>query len=262
MGLTSGDIAELTYFFTTPDAGALRGEVLAAQTYEPKGSGTYDPYTDTRLVTLVTSAVRASKSEATRVKRVLEHLLEATDGRKHFDILRRAFEPLEGKRQVLPLEEFRYPEVARITPAALEAGVELAQAEERTRLLEAAYEAARVSGCSSISTAARVLETDRRLELYGVRVHDSDVRSAAGRAIERAMNPRDAALLTAVKKQMLDLVNAAGDAYRAARDDLGASRRRDRAERRKANEDLLAELLGKKHRKERERFEARLRRAS
>jgi len=254
MGLTNGDVAELTYYFATPDGGTTSGESLAAQTYEPRGSGSYDPYTDNRLARLVAAGVRRHRSDETRVKRVIEQLLERPDGRKHFDTLRRAFEPLPLR--ALSEDEFRWPEVARITSAAIARGRELAEHEEHQRLLEGAYDEAKTAGCSSISTSMRVLEADRRIFIHGVRVQDIDVRSAAKRVLERATSmPRDVEFLSAVSGEMFALVNVAGDAYREVRDELGATRRADKAQRRRESEDLLAQVLGKKRKKERDRLE-------
>lgn len=57
--LTNADVQELTWWFGVPPPVYAAGR-LAAQTYDPKGSGTYDPTTDTRLENLVQAAVTSS----------------------------------------------------------------------------------------------------------------------------------------------------------------------------------------------------------
>lgn len=254
MGLTSGDVVELTYFFTTEGLAAYAGETLRAQTYEPRGSGVYNPTTDLRLMRLVGAALHRSRSEESRLRRIVGHLLETPDGRRHFDVLRRAFTPLP--RLALPTSIVRYPEVACITTAALERGRELARKEGHMRMLEAAYEAAHTAGCSPIATAMRVYEADWRVTVHGVRIQDEDVRSAASRAIDKAIAAGDSAFLETVRNEMNAIVNVAGDAYREAREQVGATRRKDKADRQKDADSALRAELGKKKRKDRQRFMA------
>jgi hypothetical protein len=255
--LTNADVQELTWWFGTPAPVYAAGR-LAAQTYDPKSSGGYDPTTDTRLENLVQAAVTSSQSEWSRVKRILDDLTPA-----HRDILRRAFGPLPA--HALPVRSFRYPEVAIVTPTALARAAELATHDEHVRLLEVAEHAARVAGYSPMTVAIRVLETDRHVLVRGIVVTDDMRRCSTRRLLERASkssSASDTELLVSVKLEMQRLVDEAGDAYRRTRADLGATRRAEKAERRRAAEALLDEQLGKKRRKEAERFEARLRRAS
>lgn len=254
MGLTNLDINELTTYFRDRDLSlVVAGETIRAQTYDPRSPGSYDVATDMRLANLVTAALRNNASDASRVKRTLGHMIERdTLGRRHYDVLQRAFGPLPPL--ALPLEEFRYPEVAARTATALARGHELAVENERARQVEATYEAARQSGCSGMVAAARVYATERRLAIHGVRVRDADVHYCARRSIERALSPRDERFIAQVRKEMLELVNVAGDAYRAAREDLGATKRKAQARKRQENEAFYAELVGKRRRKESQRF--------
>ena len=258
--LTNADIQELTWWFSSPEAGVISGTVQA-QTYEPRGGGGYDPYTDERLANLVGAAVKRHLGEWARVKRGLDHLCERANGRAHFETLRRACGPRPS--YALPESEFRWPEVAVVVPAALERGHELAHEAELEHLVEVTYNDARMSGCSSITTAMRVYERERRVLTHGLRIDGGTVRSMARRAIERALRSKDdEAFVTQVKEQMFAMVDVAGEAYRAARADISATKRADKARRRAESEALLDELLGKKRRRESARFEAKLRRAS
>lgn len=249
--LTSADTQELTWWFANPAPVYVAGGV-AAQTYEPRGSGVYDPTTDMRLVGMLVAASHVRQSEWSRVAIIMDGLGAAT-----VDVLRRAFGPLPS--DALSTKSFRYPAVAVITRPALERARTVAREDEHRRLLEVAQLDAMRDGCSPMSVAMRVLNTDRCVRAV---VTDDMVRRAARRTLERALKADDVELLVAVKLEMQRLVDEAGDAYRAARSSHGATKRQAKAAQRKANEALLDEQLGKKRRKESERFEARLRRAS
>lgn len=125
------------------------------------------------------------------------------------------------------------------------------------RELEAAYGAARLDCTTGVACAMRVLETERLLTLRGVHPTEGDIADAVSIVLERAANKkaRDSDFLVAVKKEMQEMVDVAGDAYRRARDELSASARADKAKRRAENEALLAQELGKKTRREQRAFE-------
>lgn len=257
--LSTADTQELTWWFDSPAPAQEAGRVVA-QTYDPRGSGTYDPTTDYRLEHMVSAALARHQSEWSRVRRAFDRLLEAPDGRVHFEVLRRAFAPLPA--HALSEKAFRWPEVAVVTHAALErAGVAAIEA-EHVRLLDVAHRGALLDRCSPMSIACRVLEADRRLLAHGFIVTEDMVRAAVRRLLERAVKNLEVDVLDAVRAEMQRLVEAAGDAYRAARSDAGATKRAERAERKRANEAALDEALGKKRRKEAERFAAKIRRAS
>lgn len=248
--VVTADIQELTWFFESAPPVSVTGH-LVAQSYEPRGGG-YDPYTDNTLTSLVAAAVARSGSEWTRVKRVLDVLVDQPNGRDRFDVLRRAFGATSRS------SEFLWPEVARITPAALTRGRELALEQERHRFLECAYFDARTSGCSPIHVAMRVFETDRRVNAHGLRVGDDAVRWASARALQYALEPRDVSFLMTVKKEMASLVHDAIDAYRTARSTMGATRRAAKARRETERQTLLRDMLGRKQKKESDRFWARI----
>ncbi len=262
--LTNADINELTYWYSTPTPAYVAGH-LAAQSYEP-GGGTYDRTTDLRLEKLVQAGISRAQSEWTRIKKVIDTVADGENGPLHVEILRRAFGPTHGNP--LPTKEFHYPEVAIVTPTALRVGRELARQEEHVRLVAVAITDAMRDGVSPMTVAMRALQTDAYVSTHGFAVTQwmventilcRLVEATAGKAKATAEN---VAFSADVRAEMHELVATAGDAYRRARKQLGASRREAKAEARKKNEALLDEMLGKKRAKEAAKFAAKLKRSA
>lgn len=251
--LTSTDVQELTWWFAEPAPTYVAGR-LAAQSYDPRGSG-FDLFTSTRLESMLQQAKTRGQSEWARIRRILDGV-----GALHADVLRRAFGPRPAN--ALPERHFRYPEVVVVTDVVLRAAREGALRDEHMRLLAVSELAARRDGCSPMSTAVRVLETDRHIIAKGIVVTEAVVRAAARQMLERAVKLDLTELLVPAKQEMQRLVDAAGDAYRRVRAELGATKRADRAAQRRVREAYLDEQLGKKRKRESDRFEAALRRAS
>lgn len=250
MGLTVGDIAELTWYFAEPGADWVVAHALRAQTYDGGGAGGYDPYADDTLATLVQAGLARHTTQHARVTRVLHGL--PSDMRL---TLRLAFGPRDGA--ALPEKAFRYPGVAPYTPTALRRGRTLACDDARLDVGQRVYFAALASGCSPFVVAERVL---RRLDDAPIPVTPDDAARAARRALERALRQAntETEFLCAVRSEMLELVAAAGEAYRARRRELGEGRRQEKARRKRASVELLERELGKRRAKERSRFELRL----
>lgn len=261
--LTNVDVQELSWWFATPPPASEAGR-LAAQTYDPRTGGAYDRTTDMRLENLVQTAVSKSQSDWSRVKRTLDRVAELRNGRSIVEILRRAFAPLPSR--AFSTDDFRFPEVAIITPALLSHAAAVARADEHVRLLEVTQLDAVRDGCSPMTIACRVWESDRRVLAQGIVVSDDMVRRSARRALERTVVKKpgreELALRVAVKLEMQQLVDVSGDAYRRARAELGATRRADRAAQRREAAAFLDEQLGKNRKREVDRIEAKLRRAS
>ena len=256
--LTNADVQELTWWFAASPPASVAGR-LVAQSYGGSVIGPYDRTTDFRLEHMVQVALSRAQSEWMRVHNVLDHVCSKPHGREVFEILRRAFGPLPA--DALPVKSFAFPEVAVVTTTALRRGTELATREEHVRLLEVALAASKARGGSPMTIATRVVATDMLLDRDRFPVPTWLVHATIRKMLERAMKTDDE-LVTAVKLEMHGLVARAGDAYRTARTELGATRREAKAARRKENERLFDDLMGRRKRKEAARFQAKLRRAS
>lgn len=259
--LTSADVQELSWFFSQ-QAPPLPGAVVAAQTYEPRGSGGYDPYSDQRLAQLVLGSNSSVARHYARVSRVFAVTLERF-GAQVRDTLRLAY----GCHAVLSLDtrEFRFPDVSVTTKTAIERGTRLAIEVEHARLLETTLTDARVSGLSPIACAVRVLEADMRLQLAGgPKVPPDAVFVGVVTALQRATKNRDDAFLAAVKDETMELIEAAAEAYLSVRRELGATMKKEKESRQQKRAALLDDLLGRKSRRESDRLAARtgLRRGS
>lgn len=230
--LTHGDIQELTAFFSSTLTAGMRISALAAQSYEPRGQG-YQPTTDIRLATLVIRGVRSGRGDWAQMKRVIDELPEA-----HVEILHLA---CGGREQI-----------ACRTPAAMAVGRRLA--EENARMYELGFvlDDARREGCSGIAVAMRVLEADRRLRPRPIYLHD--VLMQASRAIAEGLVDVDA--------ETDAVIDAAADAYHAARTLVFTGKRQRQLREEKRRQVVLDLELGKIRAKEAARFERRLRNAS
>lgn len=230
--LAGGVLDELSEFFgrQTTDA-----DVLCAQAYEPKGSG-YDPATDMRLVRLVARAQRFDRSTWARVKRVVDELPADV-----VDVLRRAVARPDGG----------YPLVACRLPSALARGRELAEQAARERMLEAVHAVAVRRGIRGIALATLVLDADQARPVV---VLPTDVEAATTRAVMHG--------IIDVGDEATFVVEAAVDAYVAARATVGGMKRADQARRRREREALLDEQLGVLASREARRFERRMKRAA
>lgn len=255
--LTNADINELTYWLSTPAPVHVAGH-LAAQRYDAGSGGSYDPATDFRLEEMVQAGLSRAQTDWTRIKRVVDLVEDGPDGRLHVEILRRAFAPLPP--HALPVKEFHFPEVAVVTKAAIANAKTVAKDEERHRLLEAAWTSSLRNGDSAMTVNVRVLESDRLITAAGVVVTDDMLRWTARRVLFAASTGKEknVAFCAEVRGEMHELVATAGDAYRRARKEIGATKRAARVEARKKNEALLDEMMGKKRAKEAERFAAKL----
>ncbi|MGE0792469.1 MAG: hypothetical protein AB7S26_42735 [Sandaracinaceae bacterium] len=246
MGLANADVQELTWFFATPCPAVARD--LAAQSYEPRGSGSYDPFADDRLARLVLEARDPRTTQWGRIASILSSLETATR-----DVLAEAFGPDAESDGV-----FAFPRVAALCPAALQRGRELAREQEHHRLLERAYQAARHHGAGPVDCAARVLILDAQLEARGgPPVVDDAIRDGVWLALQRAS--RDAEFAAKVNTETQEAVQAALDSYQRRRAELGATRREVAREQERRRTAALDELLGKKRKREAARFDARLR---
>lgn len=227
--LTQGILEELTAYFHGEHGGDA---AIVAQSYEPRGSG-YDPATDARLARLVLR--RRTNQDWARVRRVIDELAAPV-----VEVLRLA---VVGGGVLA---------VAACLPSALAQGRELAIAQVRERELDFVFAVAVKRGLSPMTCAMRVLEADVRIR--NVHVTPREIERATELAVRHGQID--------VEDEATAVVDQAVDAYVAARDALKATKRAAKAERERERQALLDEALGKKRRKERERFEAKLRRAS
>lgn len=249
--LTTTDMQELRWWFAEPPPESVTGRIIA-QSYDPKGSGVYDPSTDYTLETIIERAKDRGASEWRRIRGILDAVV-VVGGRELVDDLRRAF----GARTALDAV-IEYPEVAIGTPTMLDRASSVARDMERERLLKVAQTSAARSRCSPMTIAIRVLETDAHLTTYGFVVDDQTLRNAA----ERVLRSAEAEFLAAVKAETTAIVDRAGAAYREARRAIGASKHAAKVEREQANERYHEELRNERAAKSARRFEDRLRRAS
>lgn len=242
--LTSADEQELTWWFGTP-APAQEAGHIAAQSYDPKGSG-FDPSTNLTLEKMVFGTLRRGVDHWKRVKVVLDRVGEGPAGRWHLEILRRAF---GNPAPVAALADgFTHPAIAVVTAKAIERARSLTFHEEQMRMLEATDAAARLRGCSPGTVATRVYEAFEDTESR-IRPHISDqlVSANAFRVLDRALKGGDEAFLSQVRDEMQAILDAAGDAYRRARKELGATRREAKREtQRAADASWDAYVSGKK----------------
>ncbi len=232
--LTAEDIWTIETFFTSPTAGLPYGDSLAAQSYEPKGSG-YDPSTDTRLAKLVLLGVRSGKSAWARASLVVDQLCGRPGGGAHLDVLRSACSSRAA--------------VGCSVPRAMAYGRELAKDAARMSELEAEYRMCGYRKLSGFETTARILALDAKLRTRHIDVSPASVRAHAGDAIGRGLINVDA--------EIDALIDAAAEALHVARarvleSEKASTRREDE---RRAN--LRAELAGKREAKERDRLHRR-----
>lgn len=254
--LTNADRNSLTYFFTTPAPAHLSGYV-AAQSYDRGEGGIYDPATDKRIATLMQAAMdRGQGSVWLRVSAALTALSCEKNGRLHYEVLRRAF----GAKETWLEDEFAYPSVAEITESAAARGRELAERDERWRLLEVSRTAAYLRGDSAMSIACQVLETDALLDASGIVIGGDALLRNVHIALEEATskNTKDSAFASAVRAEMYELVDAAGDAYRRARKKIGDAAKERKEDDRRAREKQLERDLGAKRDKETAKYEQKL----
>lgn len=227
--LTQGILEELTAYFHGEHGGEA---AIRAQSYEPHGTG-YDPATDARLARLVLR--RRTNQEWARVRRVIDELAAPV-----VEVLR------------LVVAGGGVLAVAARLPSALAQGRELAIAQARERELDLVYTIAVQRGLSPMTCAMRVLEADARIR--NVHVTSREVELTTALAVRHGQIDVD--------DEANAVVDQAVDAYVTARERLKATKRAVKAERERERQALLDEALGKRRRKERERFEAKLRRAS
>jgi len=252
--LTGTDVNELRWFFAEPPPDEITGH-LAAQSYDPKG-GCYDPATDLTLERMLFGAARRKPSEWKRINRILARVAEGTDGPRHVEVLRSAY---DARRNVPSLDgAFEHPPVALMTQTAHAQGYALALDEERHRRLEIVQAIACREGCSPIAVAVRVLEADART--YPIS-HDL-IRVSVLRALARAVRDTDAPTLATIAEEHDALLAAAGGAYRTSRRELQAGRREERAAAQRAKDAEWEAYVTGKRAKEAARFEERLRRVS
>lgn len=253
--LTTKDMQELRWWFAETPPESVTG-YLAAQRYEPRSGGSYDPYTDTKLVKLVERAKSRTAGEWLRVKAILDRVA-ADGGRELVEDLRRAFgHPTPANSAI------EHPEVALGTPTLLERAIRIGRDIERERLLGITHLAARRARLSPMTIACRVLATDERLTRGGFVLPEEALRVGAEKALRNAQNARDEAFLSRVRSEVDAVVGRAGEAYRAARKAIGATAVAAKEERERAAKAFGDELRDAKAAKQAARFEARLRAAS
>lgn len=267
--LTSADMQELRWWFNEPPPASETGHIVA-QTYEPRGSGVYDPTTDYRLETMVGRALARARNEWQRIKSILDRVGEQPGGRAQVDTLRAAFAPAAPPG----LSALTHPELALGTKVVRERAKVAAVAAERQRLLELAYAGALRDRVSPMTVAVRVLELDQQLAAGGVALPPGAHRDAAEHLLERALaapsddklpaaqKARHAAFVSEVEAETQATLERAGGAYRRARTELGATKKAAREERERQNAQLLEDVLDGQARRAALRFEEKLRRAS
>lgn len=232
---TAGVLEELAQFFGAQALGGIGVAPIRAQSYQPGGSGGYDPVTDMRLANLVASGL--TQKQWARTRQALDELSAAD-----VEVLRLAC----GDRH-----DERFPRVAAQLPEALEQGRRIAERWARTAQLEELHRVLRQRGVSGVAAAQRILEEEPRVR---VRVGWREVQRAAYVGVREGEID--------VGEQATARVDAAVEAYVRARDAVPSMKRakREREERRCA--EYRASLRASREEKERARFEARLRRAA
>lgn len=230
---TRGVLEELAQFFGAQVMAGIGAVPIRAQSYEPGGSGGYNPVTDTRLANLVANGL--TQKQWARTRQALDELSAAD-----VEVLRLASADREG-----------FTRVAAQLPEALEQGRRLAERCARMTLLEELHRVLRQRGVGGVTAAQRILEEEARIR---PRVGWREVQRAA------LVGVREGEI--DVGEQATARVEAAVEAYVRARDAIGSHKRArcEREERRRA--ELRASLRASREEKERARFEARLRRAT
>lgn len=250
--LSQRDIEELRSFYETGDPISM-GSEIQAQTYDPRGGATYNPSTDARLTRLLGGAVARSRTDWSRMKRVLAIVADGPNGERHVKVLRRVVDPLFSA----PSSAIRWPDLIRYSATARARGRALAESRARRILLEEELEGAKRRGLSPIAVATQVLELDRVLTRRPAAVREVDVTDCAHDAVGEAVGDGDAAFVDAVSREVFAVLVAAGEAYLAARAQPTSE---DRRRERKAEENhaFTALLNQKKAAKAAARFEQRL----
>lgn len=225
--------------------GTVRGDgyALVAQSFEPRSSVSYTPEADNRLVRMMNEAKYWSKSDQFRIKKVVDELPASV-----ISVLRLAFWNRRDEiGSVLPSAAIQ------IREKGLDRDLKLARCEEKMVSELSDLYAALTKNGSGTTPFSLITSIFRRIDelewlALGTELTPADTKMVARLAIKSGAID--------VSAEVNAIIEGACDIYLAMRERLEGTKRAHKAQVRQESAESFDDMMGKKKRKSRARFES------